>query len=64
MILLERLAGNAGDMVHFGGGHIADVEDTADDSHCSSDSEEPGTAAAIEQPWQVYRTYSWCIKLV
>lgn len=55
MVLLECLAGTAdGDMLHFGGGHIADVEDTADDSHCSSDSEEPGTAVAIEQPWQVY----------
>lgn len=53
MVLLERLAGiAAGGMLD----HTADVEDIADDSHCSSDSEEPessekpGTAAAIEQP--------------
>lgn len=51
VVVCERLAGIAGGgMLHFGEVHIADVEDTADDSHCSSDSEEPGTAAAIAQP--------------
>lgn len=49
MVLLERLAGTAGgDRVYSGADHIADVGSTADDSHCSSDSEKPETAAAIE----------------
>lgn len=65
VVLLERLAGTAGgDTVYFGADHIADVGDIADDSHCSSDSEKPETAAATEQPWQVYRTYKLCIKLI
>lgn len=65
VVVRGRLADIAGGgTLHFGEVHIADVEDTADDSHCSSDSEEPGTAAAIAQPWRVDRTYKWCIKLI
>lgn len=65
-VLLDHLAGTAaGDTVHFGGAHIADSEDTADDSHCISGSEEPGTAAAIEQPWRsIDVLYKWVIELI
>lgn len=41
VVLLEHLAGTGADggcgKLHFGRGHIAEVDDTADDSHCSSD---------------------------